>query len=220
MYDNPAITWALTAVLLLGGSYNLLRAIRSHLRRDQVNNTLNALMNAVMAAMLWNVQPFTVLGQILVLAGAALWFLVQAVARPRLGLCTSSKGRIRCLYHSLTMVGAALMVAFMGHATGLDPGIVPSAATSAYMPMRHHDHIMTTPTPGAGAPDYTSELALLLTILFGAAAVVFSILLLRLHTASKALHLQPQQLLSVSAEHALEALGAAVMALMFATMSG
>ena len=116
MFNIPAITWTLTVVLLLSGSYHLLQAAKPHQLTDRVNNTLHALMNILMAAMLWNLAPSTMLAQIAVLAGAALWFVIQAVARPEFKmLCAGSQGRLKCVYHSLTMAGAA---AHDGHDVG------------------------------------------------------------------------------------------------------
>ncbi|WP_442853127.1 DUF5134 domain-containing protein [Arthrobacter sp. MA-N2] len=61
--------------------------------------------------MLWNLAPTTLLAQIAVLTGAALWFTIQAVARPEFKtLCTTAQGRLKCAYHALTMAGAALMI--------------------------------------------------------------------------------------------------------------
>ena len=125
MFNVPAITWTLTAVLLFSGSYHLLQAARSRHLTDRANNALHALMNVLMAAMLWNLVPSTMLAQIAVLTGAALWFVIQAVARPEFKiLCAGSQGRLKCVYHSLTMAGAALMVAMMGLAPA--PGNAPA----------------------------------------------------------------------------------------------
>ena len=100
-----------------------LEAISSHHLADRVNESLHALMNVLMAAMLWNLAPSTMLAQIAVLAGAALWFVFQAVARPEFKmLCAGSQGRLKCVYHSLTMAAAALMIAMMGQATTHGPG--------------------------------------------------------------------------------------------------
>jgi hypothetical protein len=118
VFNIPAITWTLTAVLLAGGTYHLWQAFRSRHLTDRVNNSLHALMNALMAAMLWNLAPSTVLAQIGLLAGAALWFVIQAVARPEFKiLCAGTQGRLKCAYHALTMTGAALMITMMTHPT-------------------------------------------------------------------------------------------------------
>ena len=218
VFDLPAMTWSLTAVLLLGGSYNLVKATKSHQLTDRVNNVLHALMHLVMAAMLWNLVPSTLLAQILFLAAAALWFLIQAVAHPEFKrLCAGRVGRMKCLYHSLPMAAAALMVAMMGHATGASQGTVPAQGMS--MPMSHH--AMVTPSSGmsAGITDHTSTLALPLAVLFGAAAAVFIFLLLRPQTAKSTRYKTATGRLSLGAEHAIEALGAAVMAVMFGAMS-
>ena len=80
-------------------------------------------MNVLMAAMLWNLVPSTMLAQIAVLAGAALWFVIQAVARPEFKiLCAGSQDRLKCVYHSLTMAGAALMIANDGSCRRRRPG--------------------------------------------------------------------------------------------------
>ena len=219
VFNIPAITWTLTAVLLLGGSYHGLQAARTHHLTDRVNNSLHALMNVLMAAMLWNLVPSTRLAQIAVLTGAALWFVIQAVARPEFKtLCAGGQGRLKCAYHSLTMAGAALMVAMMGgHETTAGQGIVPAGRTS----MSHDHHAMTAAaqSTAAATSDHSPDLAILLTVFFGAAAVVFLILLLRYRVTKPTLANTRAPKLALRAGHLLEALGAAVMALMVATMS-
>lgn len=218
MFSIPAITWTLTAVLLLSGSYHLLQAARSHQLTDHANKILHAFMNVLMAAMLWNLVPSTMLAQIAVLAGAALWFIIQAVVQPEFKiLCAGSQGRLKCVYHSLTMAGAALMIAMMGHATTADHEIAPAAATST----SNAHHAIATAAQGTAASgfDYSPELAISLTVFFGAAAVVFIVLLLRSRAAKTTTRNQATPRHSVHAEHGHEALGAAIMALMFATMS-
>lgn len=215
VFNIPAITWALTAVLLLSGSYHFLQAAKSRQRTDQINKSLHALMNVLMAAMIWNLVPSTMLAQIAVLAGAALWFVIQAVARPEFKtLCARSEGRLKCLYHSVSMAGAAVMIAMMGQAT---TGHVPSHAMS--MPNAHHSMSAATPSTAAASLDYSNGLAILLTVLFGAAAVVFILLVVRRRTTRITLRNTAASRLSIHAEHGLEALGAAVMAMMFATMA-
>lgn len=219
VFDVPAMTWTLTAVLLLGGGYSLLQAVRSHQATDRINRVLHALMHLVMAAMLWNLAPSTVLAQILFLAGAALWFIIQAVAHPRLKrLCQGRNGRIRCLYHSLTMAAAALMVAMMGHVTGANHGPAPSQEMAMPMSMGHHAMATHPAGTSAGMAPASPGLALALTALFGAAAAVSLFLLLRSQAAPSTRGGTAARRLSLGAEHAAEALGAAVMAIMFAAM--
>lgn len=219
MFNPPAITWALTAVLLLSGSFYLFQAVRSRHLTDQANKGLHALMNVLMAAMLWNLVPSTMLAQIAVLAGAALWFVIQAVARPEFKmLCAGSQDRLKCVYHSLTMAGAALMIAMMGPAASSGPDIAPTALASA--PHAHHAAAPVSAAPSAAAPglDHLPALALPLTVFFATAMVVFIVLLLR-KRAAKATGNRSTSRHSTRIEVGLEALGAAVMALMFATMS-
>ncbi|WP_456506155.1 hypothetical protein [Arthrobacter sp. UYCu723] len=58
-----------------------------------------------------------------------------------------------------------------------------------------------------------------MTIVFGVAAVVFAVLLLRFRVSTTTLPNKAMPKLSVRTEHGLEVIGAAAMALMFATMS-
>jgi hypothetical protein len=161
--------------------------------------------------------PSTMLAQIAVLAGAALWFVIQAVARPEFKiLCAGSQDRLKCVYHSLTMAAAALMIAMMAHAPAVGQEIVPAAASST--PHAHHAPAPAVHNTVASGLDHLSNLAMPLTVFFGTAAVVFLLLLLRGRAAKPAARgrTAPQ---SVRADHGREALGAAVMALMFASMS-
>ncbi|QHK20893.1 DUF5134 domain-containing protein [Pseudarthrobacter psychrotolerans] len=215
VFNIPAITWALTAILLLSGSYHFLQATKSHQRTDQINKSLHALMNVLMAAMLWNLVPSTMLAQIAVLTGAALWFVIQAVARPEFKtLCAGSQGRLKCLYHSLSMAGAAVMIAMMGKST---TGHVPAGGMS--LPNAHHSMAAAAPGTAAASLDHSPGLAILLTVLFGAASVVFFLLLARFRLTKTALRDSAASRRSVRGEHGLEALGASAMAMMFATMS-
>lgn len=215
VFNIPAITWALTAVLLLSGSYHFLLATKSHQRTDQINKSLHAIMNVLMAAVLWNLVPSTMLAQIAVLTGAALWFVIQAVTRPEFKtLCAGSEGRLKCLYHSLSMAGAAVMIAMMGQVT---TGHFPAGGMS--MPNAHHSMAPAAPSMAAADFDHSPGLAILLTVLFGAATVVFILLSVRLRPTKGTLLGAATSRISVRAEHGLEALGAAVMAMMFATMA-
>jgi len=210
VFHIPAMTWTLTAVLLAGTTYQLWQAARTPHLTDRINNTLHALMNAQMAAMLWNLAPSTLLAQIGLLAGAALWFIIQAVARPEYKLlCAGTQGRLKCAYHALTMAGAALMVTMMTHPTGGAPMQMP-------MPASHHAMATTPHTPATttAAPVLGLTPGILLTTLFATAAITFLILLLRNRTPT---HHQGSRRSATRTEHALEALGATTMALMFAT---
>jgi hypothetical protein len=213
VFNIPAITWALTAVLLLSGCYHLLQAAKPHKLTDRVNNALHALMSVLMAAMLWNLAPSTMLAQIAVLAGAALWFIIQAVARPEFKLlCAGSQGRLKCVYHSVSMGAAAVMIAMMGQVTA---GHAPSHAMS--MPNAHHSMAAATPSTAAATFDHSPGLAIFLTAIFGAAAAVF--VLLAVLNGRRKTTCRDVSRLSLRAGHGLEALGAAVMAMMFATMA-
>lgn len=218
VFNFPAITWTLTAFLLLSGSYYLLQAARSHQRTDRINKCLHAFMNVLMVAMLWNVAASTMLVQIAVLIGAALWFAIQAVARPEFKmLCDNNQGRLKCAYHSFTMAGAALMIAMMGtHATA---GNVTTPA--AEMPTSHGHHGMEAAAQDTAVTTFNQSpgLAIPLTVVFGAAAMIFLVLLVRSRMPATTAPTPAAPSRSVRREHSLEALSAAAMALMFAAMA-
>ncbi|GAA4024567.1 hypothetical protein GCM10023063_00720 [Arthrobacter methylotrophus] len=220
VFNIPAITWTLTAALLLGGSYHALQAARSRQHTDRVNNILHALMNILMAAMLWNLAPTTMLAQIAVLAAAALWFTIQAVARPEFKtLCTTAQGQLKCAYHALTMAGAALMIAMMSQGTTPAPGTTPAQTMTMPMPATHHTMTATPHSPATPPLDHSPALAILPATFFTAAAVIFLILLLRARRQKTTHHPKTTPPPHTRTNHGLEALGATTMALMFATMS-
>ena len=220
MFHIPALTWTLTAVLLIAGSYHLAQAVRARHLTDRVNNTLHALMNTLMTAMLWNLGPSTLLAQIAILTAAALWFTLQAVARPEFKLlCAGNQGRLKCAYHSLTMAAAATMIALMtthtptAQATATGTGTA-AGTTAAGTHTAHHGSAYTaTDTTATAALGNTPAIAL--TLVFAAAATTFLILILR-HRTTTTHHGRKHP---TRTEHALEALGATTMALMFATMT-
>ncbi|MDJ0348120.1 DUF5134 domain-containing protein [Cryobacterium sp. PH29-G1] len=217
MFDLPALTWTLTAVLLLSGCYYVVQAIRSRQITSRVNNGLSALMNVVMASMMWHLGATTMLAQIAVLTVAALWFLLQAVARPELKiLCASSHGRLKCAYHTFAMASAAVMVALMmGHLT--TAGSSGLAAGTMSMSGGHHSMAATPQSAGTAALDHSPDLATVLALTFGAAAIVFLVLLVRWQVTKSAPRIAAPHN-SVRADHGFEAVGAAVMAIMFAAM--
>ena len=214
MFNIPAITWTLTVILLLSGSYHLLQATKPHQLIDRINNALHALMNILMAAMLWDLAPSSVLAQIAVLAGSALWFIIQAVARPEFKiLCAGHQGRLKCLYHSFSMAGAALMVTMM-------TSHIP-AGPAAVVPLASSHHAMPHPAPATATAslDHLPGLAAPLTIIFTAAALVFIVLLLRNGKPATTAPGTTAAKHSPRKQHSLEAVSAAIMALMFATMA-
>ncbi|WP_423182711.1 DUF5134 domain-containing protein [Arthrobacter sp. NyZ413] len=245
VFEIPAVSWALTAVLSTAGAYHLYLAARARQATDRINEALHALMHAAMAAMIWNLAPAALLAQIGILTAAALWFTLQAIARPEYKLlCTGTQGRITCAYHAATMAAAALMLTMMNTPT-TGPGTTGTSGTGTTgtgttgmphmnmgsmgsmgsmdmgsMPMNHH----TTAAAGTGAGNPLTSLlthqgapALILAILFGAAAITFTTLLLRRQpTTGQAKHHNKHH---NRTKHALEATGAATMALMFATMT-
>ncbi|KUM35052.1 hypothetical protein AR689_13305 [Arthrobacter sp. EpRS71] len=219
VFNTPALTWTLTLVLVAGGIHYALQAIRSRRITGRINNSLHALMHTLMAAMLWDAAVSSTLLQIAILASAALWFIIQAVARPQFRtFCAGTGERIKCLYHGLTMAAAALMIAMM--AIPAVAPLAPSDSAKAGSGMSSHGHHASSAALGpATASQHTIALAVALTVAFGTAAVIFLALLLRrrqrpAHQATERLQITGH---SARVNHVLEAAGATVMALMFAT---
>ena len=109
------------------------------------------------------------------------------------------------------------MIAMMG-------GVTTSgyaAAPTSEMSMSHDHHAMAAPikTTATATLGHSPDLAILLTVFFAAAAIVFIILLLRSKPMKNSHHDSAATKITTHKEHGLEALGAAVMALMFATMT-
>lgn len=219
MFDSATVSWVLTAVLLGCASFHFREVLRPHHPRDRVNNSLHGLMHVLMAAMLWNIAPSTRLAQIAVLIGAALWFITQAVARADIKMfCATGPGRLNCVYHGVTMAGAALMIVMMGY--GATPG--HDTVRQDGMLGMHGHHAGTTAAPVSTGATFAASptLAILLTVFFAVAAGIFMIFLLhRLVSGTVRANVGvPRRL--VYAGHSIEALGATVMAVMFATMTG
>lgn len=215
MFDNPAITVTLTVILLLSASFHVIQVARPRHATERVNEVLHVLMNVLMAAMLWNLAPSTMLAQISVLAAAAFWFVLQAVARPEFKmLCAAGGGKLKCAYHGATMAAAAVMIAMMGHATTGQPGDAVTAA-----PAHSHHAITSSPQPPAANPAVMSTApATLLMLFFAAAALVFVILMARKRTGRQSAGTGSATRTNRGGL-AYEALGASLMALMFGVMA-
>lgn len=219
MPNVPAITWILTTVLILSGSYHFLLVIKSKETTEKINRGFHTLMSGLMTAMLWNIAPSTMLAQIAVLACAAFWFVIQAVARPEFKkLCTGGHGRLRCCYHSLSMVGGALMIAMMiSHGAYSNPGADPGDMNS--MPFAHHARSVPSASPAAATSDHSLDLAVPLAVLFSIAALIFIIQMVNLAGPKNKFVDGAARKFSARVEAGVEALCAMAMASMFATMA-
>ncbi|MFC9334328.1 DUF5134 domain-containing protein, partial [Arthrobacter sp. NPDC057009] len=148
---------------------------------------------------------------------AALWFTLQAVARPEFKLlCAGNQGRLKCAYHSLTMAAAATMIALMTTHTPTTATPTATGTTAASTHATHSAHHGTADTATTTTAALGNTPAIAFTLVFAAAATTFLILILRHRTTTTTHHGRKH---STRTEHALEALGATTMALMFATMT-
>ena len=87
------------------------------------------------------------------------------------------------------------------------------------LPNTHHAMPHPTPTTATATLDHLANLAIPLTIIFATAALVFIALLLRNRKPATTAASKTAPKHSPRKQHSLEALGAAIMALMFATMA-
>lgn len=212
---DPVTTWTLTTVLLGSTGLHVVLAVRSHQVMRRVNQGFHSLMNLIMAALLWDLGTSTALAQIIFLAGAALWFLIQAVAHPEFKvLYNGAQARLKSLYHSTTMAGGSLMIAMMCPST---TGPEDTSEGGTGLSHRHHITGSVPQNPATAIVEGSSTVAILMTILFGVGAVLFIVFSLRRQPSDlqqAALARRPFRL-----DFALEAVGSAAMTLMFATMT-
>lgn len=175
MLDNQIFNWTLTGVLLVTAGYHALRAVKASHLVGKANNALHTIMGLSMTATLWSGGQWATLSAVLLLSSGALWFVIQAVARPEFkSVCAEKKDRTKCFYHGITMAAGAYMVTAMTPATIGGPVDLPVAATySHHMASGIHQSIPTS----------SFDLAPLLhggaVIFFGAAALIFAALTAR-----------------------------------------
>jgi len=199
---------------LVTGLYHALVVISTPRLVGKTNSALHAIMSLSMAAIVWRQGQWVTLATVLLLASGALWFVVQAVARPEFrSLCTGGKDRVRCIYHGITMVAGAYMAAAMA-----TPAVALSDMTTAAPSHGHHAASTIAPTAswwidlgpalGGGA------------VLFFGAATLFFIVLIAAPSRVEASNAPGKATLDALLRPALgfEALGAGAMAMMFLAM--
>jgi len=175
MLDNQIFNWTLTGVLLATAGYHALSAVKAPRLVGKANNALHTIMGLSMATILWRHGQWASLSAVLLLSSGALWFVIQAVARPEFrSVCAEKKERTKCIYHGITMAAGAYMVAAMTPAPMGRPVNSPAAPTPS-----HH---MASGIQQS-IPTSSFDLAPLLNggavIFFGAAALIFAALIAR-----------------------------------------
>lgn len=196
------------------GVYHALVVIYTPRLVGKTNGALHAIMSLSMAAMLWRQGQWVTLATVLLLASGALWFVVQAVARPEFrSLCTGGKDRVRCIYHGISMMAGAYMATVMA-----TPTVAPSGMTTAAT--SHVHHAASTIAPNA---PWWIDLGPALSggaVLFFGAATLFFVVLIAAPSRVEASKAPGKTTLDVLLRPALgfEALGAGAMALMFLAM--
>jgi hypothetical protein len=234
------------AVLLMAATlYTAFRAAAEPGPAARVGRTLHALMTAAMALMLLPGGHWPLLPQFLLFALGAWWFVLQAVARrTRHGDPLPGTGRAKPLYDAAAMAAMAFMLALGGFRDATLPGVLGPA------PAAHHASAvavpLAVPAPGWSAqpgplPGTLQAAAVGLAVAFGLAAVLWAArLLVRLpvqlraplrpkfrnprvpgthHGSSVASPGRSSGFRDV-ADAAVEVLGAAAFAVMFAALAG
>jgi hypothetical protein len=198
---NEALRWALAALLLTAAGYAAVRAASHPARARRVDYGLHAVMMVAMVNMLAPGSRWPVLPQLLLLALGAWWFVVRAAAvRP------ARAGSTMSLYDALSMAAAAYMLTAMDFSAAHGPAAAGHPSGAA-----HHGSATAPgfPLPGPG-PDWPTQPALVLAVVFGLAGVAWAVPALR-GLRSRA----P----GMGADAALHVVGAASMALMFAALA-
>ena len=199
---------------MVTGMYHAIGVIRTPHLVGKANSALHSIMSLSMAAILWRQGQWVTLATVLLLAPGALWFIVQAVARPEFrSLCTGGKDRARCVYHGITMAAGAYMAAVMAK-----PVVAASNMTTAAP--THVHHAASTIAPKAL---WWVELGPVLSggaVLFFGAATLFFVVLIAAAFRVESSKTPGRTTLNAIVRPALgfEALGAGAMALMFLVM--
>lgn len=238
MIAGEALRWTLAGLLVAATLYSAWRGMAAAQPTGRVDSGLHALMTAAMAIMLVPGGQWPVLPQVLLFSLGAWWFVVQAVRRPTPGRDGSPpSGPAKPLYDAAAMAAMAFMLA----ATGLW-GLPASAAVP---PPRRQ--LISLPHHGGSAaaalaapdPAWSAEPALMpsavsgLAIVFGLATVLWTArLLLQFWPGSEEPPVRPairspggwlrnghSAGFRDLADTAVEVVGAAALALMFAALA-
>ncbi len=199
---------------MVTGTYHAIGVVGTPWLVGKTNSALHTMMSLSMAAILWHQGQWITLGTVLLLTSGALWFIVQAVARPEFrSLCTGGKDRARCIYHGITMLAGAYMAAVMAK-----PVVVPSNMITAAPAHAHHAASTIAPNVTWGI-DLGPVLSGGAVLFFGAAALFF-VVLIAAPPRVEASKMTGKTTLNAVVRSALgfEALGAGSMALMFLAM--
>lgn len=232
MLADEALRWTLAVLLLAATLYSAGQGLTGAGPAGRIGSVLHAFMTAAMAFMLVPGGRWPVLPQLLLFAVGAWWFVLQAVR-----LRTRSRGRWprsgkgKPLYDAAAMAAMAFMLAAKGlweptAAGALRPA--PGPLTSA----PHHGSAAAVPA-AVPIPVWSTLTALVLAVAFALAAVLWAArLLLQLWPASggppvpaaiRTRGAGPGTQYSAGfravADTAVEVVGAAALAFMFAVLA-
>jgi len=235
MVADEALRWTLAVLLLAATLYSACRAVAASWTADRVGSALHAFMTAAMALMLVPGSQWPLLPQLLLFVVGTWWFILQAVSRrahTRDGQRAVS--RAKPAYDAASMAAMVFMLAAAGVWEAPPSGVLPAAPGLA----PHHGVAPALP-PAAPVHDWSTQPTLVLTVasalavVFGLASALWAVrLLLQLRPGFRG-RLAPAAIRSDGgdlrgrrragfrdvADAAVEVVGAAAFALMFAALA-
>ena len=238
MIAGEALRWALFAVLLAATLYSAWQGMTEARPAGRVDSALHALMTAAMALMLVPGGQWPVLPQVLLFALGAWWFVLQAVRR-RTGSQDGwpPTGQGKPLYDAVAMAAMAFMLAAQG-LRGLPASAAVPPLQGPLVPVPHHGGPAAVPLAELGPvwstqPELMPAVVIGLAIVFGVATVLWAArLLLQLWPGSQVppvpAAIRPRRsgfrqrhpaCFRDVADTAVELVGAAALALMFAGLT-
>lgn len=235
MMANEALRWIVAVLLLAATLYAAFRAVTVPGPAARTSSVLQALMTAAMALMLVPGSQWPLLPQVLLFAVGAWWFMLQAVSRRvRARDDKSTVGRVKLIYHAAAMASMVFMLAAAGFWPVPPSGAIPSALDRP-VPAPHHGAsaaaALAAPAHGWSVqPALVPAVASALAVVFGLASVLWALRLILQVRAGSSGRFVPAALRSHPgglrgrraaafrdvADTAVEVVGAAALALMFA----
>ena len=238
MIADETLRWALAMLLWAATVYSVCRAAAAAGPAGRVGTSLRALMTAAMALMLVPGGRWALLPQLFLFALGAWWFVLQAVRhRTRTRDRRSVIGQGKPLYDAAAMGSMAFMLAVVGLWEDPASGALPPAP-GALVPAPHHAGAAAVPLAApehawSVQPPLVPAVAWGLAVVFALAAVLWIVRLLlqlwplpggppvpaALRSQGRRPRVRPSAGFQAVADTAVEAVGAAVIALMLAGLA-
>ena len=232
MLADEALRWTLAVLLLAATLYSAGQGLTGARPAGRIGSVLHAVMTAAMAFMLVPGGRWPVLPQLLLFAVGAWWFVLQAVRlRPHSRGRWPVFGRAKPLYDAAAMAAMAFMLAARSLWEPTAAGALPPAP-DPLISAPHHGSAAAVPA-AVPVPAWSTLTALVLTVAFALAAVLWAARLLLqlwpgsadrpLPAANRTRRAGPGTRycagFRAAADTAVEVVGAAALAFMFAALA-